>query len=86
MSRYVHDAEHPARLNKKGRREPTRQPRYANRLYCLVWADHDLFKLGLGSGGGSARSASAGNPSLDTSVVKPSRLEPWWNGGPSCPS
>jgi len=31
----------------------------ANRLYCLVWADHDLFKLGLGSGAKSARSASA---------------------------
>lgn len=59
MSRYVHDAEHPARRNKNGRPEPTRQPRYANRLYCLVWADHDLFKLGLGSGGRSARSASA---------------------------
>jgi len=48
--RYRHDPQHPARLNKNGKPEPTRQPRHNNRLYCLVWADHDLFKVGLGSG------------------------------------
>jgi hypothetical protein len=58
MARYRHDPDHPARLNKQGRPEPTRQPRYANRLYCLIWPDHDLFKLGLGSGK-NARDASA---------------------------
>ena len=58
MSRYRHDPQHPARLNKQGRPELTRQPRYANRLYALIWIDHDLFKLGLGSGR-NARDASA---------------------------
>lgn len=56
--RYRDDPEHRARLNKRGLPEPTRQPRYGNRLYCMVWADHDLFKLGLGSGK-NARDASA---------------------------
>jgi len=58
VSRYRHDPQHPARLNKQGRPEPTRQPRRANRLYALIWPDHDLFKLGLGSGR-NARDASA---------------------------
>jgi hypothetical protein len=37
-------------MNKGGGREPTRQPRHDNRLYCLVWSDHDLLKVGLTSG------------------------------------
>ncbi len=56
--RYGYDPEHPMGLDKHGRPEPTRQPRYGNRLYCLVWADHDLFKIGLGSGH-NARALSA---------------------------
>jgi hypothetical protein len=58
VSRYRHDPEHPSRRNKQGRPEPTRQPRHANRLYALIWPDHDLFKLGLGSGK-NTRDASA---------------------------
>ncbi len=57
-SRYRDDPEHPARLNKRRLPEPTRQPRKSNRLYCLVWADHDLFKVGLSSGE-NARDLSA---------------------------
>lgn len=49
-SRYQDDPDHRARLNKEGSPEPTRQARYGNRLYCLVWVQHDLFKIGLGSG------------------------------------
>lgn len=56
--RYRHDPEHPARLNKQGQPEPTRQPRRGNRLYCLVWPDHDVFKVGLSSGQ-NARDVSA---------------------------
>lgn len=56
--RYRHDAADPARLNKHGRPEPTRQPRFSNFLYCLVWADHDLLKVGLSSGQ-NTRDASA---------------------------
>lgn len=48
--RYRDDPKHPSRLNKQGRPEPTRQPRFGNRLYCMVWTDHDLFKVGLSSG------------------------------------
>lgn len=32
--------------------DPTKQPRHGNRLYCLVFPDHNLFKIGLGSGRG----------------------------------
>jgi hypothetical protein len=48
--RYLDDPGDPARLNKQGRPEPTRQPRRHNRLYCMIWPDHDLFKVGLSSG------------------------------------
>src|ERR1700730_4982574 len=49
-ARYRDDPNHPSRLNRNGGPEPTRQPRYGNRLYCMVWVDHDLFKVGLSSG------------------------------------
>lgn len=57
-ARYRDDPEHSARLNKNHGPEPTRQPRYGNRLYCMVWAEHDLFKVGLSSGR-NARDGSA---------------------------
>lgn len=41
--------------------EPTRHPRYGNRLYCLVWVDHDLFKVGLGSGRNARDRAAVGS-------------------------
>jgi hypothetical protein len=56
--RYEHNPHHPARLNKNGRPEPTRQPRLDNQLYCMVWADHELLKVGLSSGR-NRRDASA---------------------------
>lgn len=56
--RYRDDPAHPARLNKQGRPEPTRQPRFGNRLYCMVWTEHDLLKVGLSSGR-NARDTSA---------------------------
>lgn len=56
--RYRHDPVHPARLNKQGHSEPTRQPRRGDRSYCLVWPDHDVFKIGLSSGQ-NARNVSA---------------------------
>jgi hypothetical protein len=55
---YQHNPNHPARLNKNGRPEPTRQPRHDNRLYCMVWPDHQLIKVGLSSGR-NKRDASA---------------------------
>lgn len=48
--RYRDDPDDPARRNRHGRREPTRQPRRDNWLYCTVWADNNLFKIGLSSG------------------------------------
>ena len=48
--RYRHDPNHPARLNQHGAAEPTRQPRFHTRLYCIVWEEHDVLKVGLGSG------------------------------------
>lgn len=50
LERYRDNLDHPARRDKRDRPEPTRQLRKANRLYCLVWAKNDLFKIGLGSG------------------------------------
>jgi len=58
-ARYRDDPGHPARLNKNGEPSPTRSPRTGNGLYCIVWPEHDLLKLGLSSGGGDARSSSA---------------------------
>jgi hypothetical protein len=58
LERYRDNLDHPARLDKRGRPEPTRQLRKGNRLYCLVWDTHELFKVGLGSGK-NARDASA---------------------------
>jgi len=42
--RYRHDPNHPARS------DTTRQLRRDNRLYCVVFPTHDLFKVGLSSG------------------------------------
>lgn len=58
VSRYLDDPEDSRRRDKRNRPEPTRQPRYGNRLYCMVWADHDLYKFGLSSAR-SARDTSA---------------------------
>ena len=44
--RYRHDPDHSARLNKQPMSELTRQPRYGNRLYCIVWIDYDVCKIG----------------------------------------
>lgn len=52
LERYRDDPDHRAR------RDPTRRPRKNNRIYCLVWTENDLFKVGLGSGK-IARDASA---------------------------
>ena len=52
LEHYRDNADHPAR------KDPTRRARKNNRLYCLVWADNDLFKVGLGSGK-NARDVSA---------------------------
>jgi len=37
-------------LTNKSLLDTTRRPRKGNRLYCMVWAEDDLFKVGLGSG------------------------------------
>ena len=58
LESYRDNLDHPARLDKRGRPEPTRQLRKDNRLYCLVWTKNDLFKVGLGSGK-NARDTSA---------------------------
>ena len=58
LERYRDNLDHEARRNKRGQPEPTRQLRKDSRLYCLVWAENDLFKVGLGSGK-NARGASA---------------------------
>lgn len=58
LESYRDNLDHPARLDKRGRPEPTRQLRKDNRLYCLVWTRNDLFKVGLGSGK-NARGTSA---------------------------
>lgn len=39
-------------------RDPTRRLRKNSRIYCLVWTENDLFKVGLGSGK-NTRDASA---------------------------
>lgn len=58
MNRYLDDPKDPRRRDKRDRPEPTRQPRRDNCLYCMVWADHDLYKFGLSSKR-SARETSA---------------------------
>lgn len=58
LERYRDNLDHPARKNKRNKEEPTRQPREGNRLYCIVWEDNDLFKVGLGSNK-NARESSA---------------------------
>jgi hypothetical protein len=79
LERYRDNLDHLARLNKRKKKEPTRQPRWNNRLYCLVWADNDLFKVGLGSGE-KARDSSALKSIkryFDFDRVTPGKFDEW---------